>query len=356
MNEDVGKMKPWFLWQTMLGVTTVSTKTTQQSKWKVIYSFIWLLIYVYDSIALMKLHATHGFHDISFLTLQSASYIITFDILLKSMLDYKTQLAAVLNLQEAQNLLESENIKIIPLTKVYILVSTTVLLWEVLSIVTVTILLWLNFINGTSITSFLTVFHSSAMFMTITTVFCSILNKVFIISRSIHQNLIKGLFDKNSVDQLKIKIRVIKEIKGSLNNVICAVQVYFWPSVTFILIRISISIPRFIYYSGVGKSQGLTPYDLIVTSFLVSSALYCFSHIHLSELVFNMSDETVTDYGVLVINTSNDKIRNDIKHLMLAELHRKQLTYSPFYDLEYSLVNDILDTCVLVFTTMPETE
>lgn len=354
MNEEVGKMKPWFLWQTMLGVTTVSTKTTQQSKWKVIYSFIWLLIYVYDSAALVKFHATHGFHDIPFLILQSASYIITFDILLKSILDYKTQISAVLNLREAQNLLESENIKIIPLTKVYILVSTTILLWEVISIVTVTILLWLNFIKGTSITSFLIVFHSSAMFMTITAIFCNILNKIFTISHSIHQNLIKGLIDKTSVDQLKTKLRVIKEIKGSLNNVLCVVQVYFWPSVTFILIRFSISIPRFIYYSGVGKSQGLTPYDLIVTSFLVSSALYCFSHIHLSELMFNMSDETVTEYGVLVLNTSNDRLRKDIKHLMLAELHRKQLTYSPFYDLEYSLVNNISDTCVLVFTTMTE--
>lgn len=314
------------------------------------------MIYVYDSIAFIKFHATQGFHDIPFVILQSASYIISFDILLKSILDYKTQIAALLNLREAQNLLESENIKIIPLTKVYSLVSTTILLWEVLSIVIVTILLWLNIIQGTSITSFLTVFHSSAMFMTITTVFCNILNKIFIISRSIHQNLIKGLINKTSVDQLKIKLRVIKEIKGSLNNVICAVQVYFWPSVTFILIRFSISIPRFIYYSGVGKSQGLTPYDLIVTSFLVSSALYCFSHIHLSELVFNMSDETVTEYGVLVINTSNDRIRKDIKHLMLAELHRKQLTYSPFYVLEYSLVNDISDTCVLLFTTMPEPE
>lgn len=158
MNEDVGKMKPWFLWQTMLGVTTVSTKTSQQSKWKVIYSFIWLLIYVCDSAALMKFQATHGFHDIPFLILQSASFIITFDILLKTILDYKTQIAAVLNLREAQNLLESENIKIIPLTKVYILVSTAILLWEILSIVTVTILLWLNIIKGTSITSFLTVF------------------------------------------------------------------------------------------------------------------------------------------------------------------------------------------------------
>lgn len=69
-----------------------------------------------------------------------------------------------------------------------------------------------------------------------------------------------------------------------------------------------------------------------------------------------MSDETVTEYGVLVLNTSNDRIRKDIKHLMLAELHRKQLTYSPFYDLEYSLVNDISDTCVLVFTTMLQPE
>lgn len=92
--------------------------------------------------------------------------------------------------------------------------------------------------------------------------------------------------------------------------------------------------------------------QFFATIIWVSNAVYLFAHIHISEEGLQRNLEAVEVYNVLAEATNNDRVRREVRQQMLAELHRSQLTSCRVFDLEYSLVQEISDTSLMVFSTM----
>lgn len=113
MDEYV-KVVPLFYLQYFLGTLSVSLKTLQQNRWKMVYSLFWLAVYVFECLVFIQGVFNQGYIDnidITGFVQGILGYLIVHYVLLNSLFDHKSQISAALNIQAAQDKLLLENIK-----------------------------------------------------------------------------------------------------------------------------------------------------------------------------------------------------------------------------------------------------
>lgn len=156
MDEYV-KMGPLFYLQYFLGTLSVSLKTLQQNRWKMVYSLFWLAVYVFECLVYIQGVFNQGYIDnidITGFVQGMLGYLIVHYVLLNSLFDHKTQISAALNIQAAQDKLLLENIKPIPLNKTYKLLFIFIILVTVLNISGLASLLWFDVLKPLTFTSY----------------------------------------------------------------------------------------------------------------------------------------------------------------------------------------------------------
>lgn len=381
MDEYV-KMGPLFYLQYFIGTLSVSLKTLQQNWCKMVYSLFWLAVYVFECLVYIQGVFNKGYIDnidITGFVQGILGYLIVHYVLLNSLFDHKTQISAALNIQAAQDKLLLENIKPITLNKTYKLLFIFIILASVLNISGIASLLWFDVLKPLTFTSYFTIVHFKVLEFTSTAVFIIFEHKINCLHQSMNKATEKqicvrysaervnqnqrsalprhvaapGTFDTN----IRQTLYLLREVRGTLCNNKSRIQKYFWPCVAWIFVKFSVDVPVQMTYVFGKNAELVNDNNVSMTQFFatiiwVSNAVYLFAHIHISEEGLRRNLEAVEEYNVLAEATNNDRVRREVKQQMLAELHRSQLTSCRVFDLEYSLVQEISDTSLMVFSTM----
>lgn len=377
-NLLLSTMRPIFYLKSLFGASTVSLKSLKQSTFKSVYTGAWIVVYLIECVAFLRNIYVSMYSNTSnknfildYLT-RFAGYIITFYMLFMSISDYKTFLSSALNIQTAIGILKSERIKITPIKRATLIIIILVILLKSLMIFYYGIFTWILSQNVEAVTSYVTALHFYGSQLLMIVVFATFKFKTNRIYESLNRanealklqcNCMMTVNENISQQNLEPNLKsaksfvLTKKIRGAMNYIDGQIVNYCWPFLAWMVLAISLSSPVLIYqfliepYKIPTYKRSHIALSLLVMD-LVLNPVHLLALIHLSEVCVEECHVTVETLFELATRRKGNKRRRYLKHQTLATIHRSSLTSCYFFDLDYSLGMDIVDTAVLVITTL----
>lgn len=371
-------MRPLFAVKSLFAASTVSLNSLKQSTFKTVYTGAWIVVYLIEFLAFLKnvyvlVHAsTLDKDNIMDIFAKLCNYVITLYMLFMSISDYKTLVSSALNVQTATELLELERIKITPTNKVKFVIITLAIILKSLMIFSYCMFTWILSQNIEAITSYVTVLHFYGSQLLMTVVFTTFKFKTNQIYESLNRAYYEGLklqynfmTMNENINQRNIESHsnllqsfiLTKRVRGAMCYIDGQILKYCWPFLAWLMLGVSVSTPVVIYQYLIAPYK--TPnYDrgqisiILFVMYIVSNSVYCLALFYSSEVYVEECHVTVATLFELATIRKGNKRRRYLKHQTLATIHRSSLTSCYVFDLDYSLCMDILDTAVLVITTL----
>lgn len=370
-------MRPLFAVKSLFATSTVSLSSLKQSTFKTVYTSVWIVVYLIESVAFLRnVYAsvygnTLEKDNIMDYFAKLCNYVITFYMLFMSLSDYKTFVSSALNIQTATELLELNRIKITPTNKVTFVVIALAIIWKSLMICCYSMFTWILSRNVEAITSYVTVLHfygSQLLMIVAYATFKFKTNQIYeSINRAqeaiklqyncmtVNENINLQNFESNST--LLQSFILTKKVRGAMCYIDGQILKNCWPFLAWLVLGVSVSMPVVIYQYLIAPYE--TPnYDrspisiVLFVMYIASNSVYCLALFYASEVYVEECHVTVATLFELATGRKGDKRRRYLNHQTLATIHRSSLTSCYLFDLEYSLSMDIVDTAVLVITTL----
>lgn len=355
-------MRPLFAVKSLFATSTVSLSSLKQSTFKTVYTSVWIVVYLIESVAFLRnVYAsvygnTLEKDNIMDYFAKLCNYVITFYMLFMSLSDYKTFVSSALNIQTATELLELKRIKIKPTNKVTFLVIALAIIWKSLMICCYSMFTWILSQNVEAITSYVTVLHFYGSQLLMIVAYATFKFKTNQIYESLNraQEAIKLQYNCMTVNEninlqnlesnstLLQSFILTKKVRGAMCYIDGQILKLCWPFLAWLVLGVSVSMPVVIYQYLIAPYK--TPnYDRSP----ISIVLFVMYIVYVEEC-----HVTVATLFELATRRKGDKRRRYLNHQTLATIHRSSLTSCYLFDLEYSLGMDIVDTAVLVITTL----
>lgn len=369
-------MRPLFAVKSLFATSTVSLSSLTQSTFKTVYTSVWIVVYLIESVAFLRnVYAsvygnTLEKDNIMDYFAKLCNYVITFYMLFMSLTDYKTFVSSALNIQTATELLELKGIKITPTSRVTFVVIALAIIWKSLMICCYSMFTWILSQNVEAITSYVTVLHFYGSQLLMTVAYATFKFKTNQIYESLNraQEAIKlqyncMTFDENiNLQNLEsnstlLQSFISKKVRGAMCYIDGQILKHCWPFLAWLVLGVSVSMPVVIYQYLIAPYK--TPnYDrspisiVLFVMYIASNSVFCLALFYSSEEYVEECHVTVATLFEIASRRKGDKRRRYLNHQTLATIHRSSLTSCYLFDLEYSLGMDIVDTAVLVVTTL----
>lgn len=347
MDINLGYFKQVFLVDTIYGLTTVSLETLDQSKLKVAYSYLLIAVYMSDLI-------------ISFFNFTTGEVIVRVIIqsfsssLVWAIVDYKSKISAVMNLEAIENTIESNKFTVF---------GKTWMKANVISMIAVNVALQLVYFifyglaSKLYITRYLTAFHSMGIQVVLGWTMVMLIAKIVMTQRAltkgfseIRQNRQVSLNAGNRTIRMQNEINkkwaLLSELQGALHTTGNNVRDLFYPHIIWYRVIIEVIGPiTFFFAHGQYLNAHLwSSYLRIVIIFL--------SILLAVKIIENEKEEAL---WTLIKDRKQEEGRSSrhVKHQILATIHRNRTPFScGIFDVDYSLLATVLENCIFVYTTM----
>lgn len=354
----------------LLGTTSVSKDTLQRSKLKTFYSLVLTAAYLYETYVLSFSFSGQAdrpeFDEmvVRFMEVASALYLLA-----RSIFYYRTLPSAVLSLQWANEQMETNQINI----KKHKNIHKTVLfhycftkLFVVLAF-EIRAKFWPLESDRFSIETHLGSVHSS---------FVQLLGAVtywILMAKSIQLN--QTLFEEaNNVgttrrERLWLRyprrtdatwsttegyIKLTKKLRGTVEHVIWETQNYFWFDMILTLVLFTFEAPQAIYDVMFPEFKRKRLHQTVVatmsTVYLLLTAVGCLTSVVLSEMNKAEHSKLISMHQAICLNVEDTNVRKELKRQMLAGIHGSHLLSCHMVDLDYGLIQDLIDTSILIFS------
>lgn len=362
--EDLGDINTLFTIQTLFGLSIVAVKSLKISWWKLCFTVSLMVVYLYEFVVYLVSET-----DLPYLQLNKfhggVGYVVNLLLLTSVLLDHTTLITTALNLKAAEELLKRE------ITSDFV-VRGEAFFYAVLFLKSSVSFIyacatWFFSLNRTAVTSYFTNFHGFEMYHVIGFLYLVLKSKVNCMYRELNkklktrvenestpsQQVTSARYSKRFDSENKTLLKTSKNVRGSLSESEENLLRHFGVWLAYILSGIAIQTPNVLYlliFESVWHGEaGVFRYTV--------AGIQNISNIVFVILLMKSSEDTVSQHSDSLVSLhlvrcrSKERfLRAKIKHQTLASLHRSALSCAVFFDLEYSFIQDMIDTSILVLS------
>lgn len=353
-------LKTLFILESILGLTTVSHLNLDRKLWRKIYSGLFLVIIIFGVFDIdyftQTFHRNYVFYVHELTSRGVAAYAIVLGAV-----HYKTKVTAVLNLAEIDNQLLTENLS--QTKNTYSLIVTLISL--VFYVAHFGENIYHTYIGKMKRRPFKHI--NNVIFNGIK---CCLLfgSAVFFAELSrVQQNINQELENLQSdVDKLSkicprqsqrrfawkdiasARLKFLKEVQGCLFHVEENVRCYYWVFVTWFTVVAAVLTPSIALETHVRSLLDVLNYDFTISSYTAFIFIIIISYANFQR----KKESAVESLGSLLLGDLQDDEITSTKHQLLALHHRRTTFDCLFFDVDFSLFADILDTSILVISVL----
>lgn len=356
MKKVQGILPILFVAQSFLGNFNVSLDSLTLSKFKVFVSICWMFLYTcsgYKWFVIVQSTDTtwtvQHYYELS-------DCIAVLYVLLSSIIDHKTQVSAWLNLQMAQEILKSKEVKIVSENNWSECLFAMNWIFKILFMVTYSyVKLFTEKIHHSlHVILFL---HTFSVQVTTESVYFAQHRMSLHLSSCVRKHLQMSENHRAHTSSLRrvLPVEVTRsglceslrnEIFSVMRNNQMKIQNTFWPYMVWKLLKSATYFPIMLYYYWLwvtlrGETDPLSAMSIYMV--FVETVISTLMFVHLSEKGFEESHKT---HKVLQRNCKRKRTQ------LLARIHCPRFVTCYLFDLEYSLLMELADTSFLVLTSL----
>lgn len=351
-------LKTLFMVESVLGLNTVSLINLDRHIWRKIYSgsfFVIILFAVFNiDYFTEKLHRNYVFYVHESISRGVAAYAVILGVI-----DYKTKVTAVLNLAEIDNQLLAGN-----MSRTKPIYSLTVTL--------ISLIFYVAHFGENIYDTYKGEFkrrpfkHVNNFFFN--GIKCCLLYGcvVFLaelsrVQQNINQELesLQSAVDKLSMnreiertialeDMTSTRLKFLKEVQGCLFHVEENIRSYYWVFVAWFAVVAAVLTPSIALETHARSLLDILNYDFTISSYTVFIFIIIISYANFQ----SKKESAVESLGALLLGHIQDEDITCTKHQLLALHHRRTTFDCLFFDVDFSLFVDILDTSILVISVL----
>lgn len=364
MEVNLGDFKSIFVVASLYGTNTVSTRTLEQSKSKIIYAAGLITLYTAETVIYLC-NTTQ--EPLLAKVLNICMSILPVYALIMAIVDYKSRISVALNLISIETKLERNNI---PVPRKRMINIMTVIVW-LLNTIMVGLNIMISFSNENfnfPITKSVTNIHRDGIQLIEWYLLIVFLSKLRMIQKSItkafkevtlstkeiqplasrsHRQRCRGRTNRRVQTEVGKKWALYAELQGSLFNTEHMICNSFWVQTIWLRMVVEVAVP---FVSSIRKFNGPGYFLLIRMALKFVGILYIWESVKKEKLA-SISTENLVDISTTSEINWERISRRKIKHQLLAKIHRHRVSFCcRLFDVDFSLLATVLENVVFVIT------
>lgn len=355
----------------VLGTISISMDTLQRSKLKTLYSSMLVALYLRQAYVLSSYSSEDGPDSdevmVRLMDVASAVYLLS-----RSIFNYRTLPRALLSLQSASEQLETYQINNVKPRNIYKTVIFPYCLAHLFLLTSYEIRVRFVFNEGYEFsleTQILRVLTGCIQMLGLAT-YWIVIEKSLQLNQSLREELNRVAEDPQGEGKLRYQrsatdsntssiesyISLSKRFQGTSEHEMYEMCNYYWFHLIVTLFLFTLETPLAIFDLRFPdqKRRRLQQAVLIAMNslYLLLTAVGCLKNVTLSERNKAEHMKLISAHQMICCNIRNTSLRKELKRQMLAGIHGSHLFSCRLVELDYSLIQDLIDTSILIFSIL----